>query len=110
MGQPRDGGGPFPAADAAKVARISNELRDALAADPPPSVTGTLSFAYALDYCALILLPDSAQWLQSGLLASLLENYNWPPWQDVQDHAASRVAWTLVFDTQCQHLSGANEC
>ena len=44
MGQPRDGGGPFPAADAAKVARISNELRDALAADPPPSVTGTLFF------------------------------------------------------------------
>lgn len=84
MGQPRDGGAPFPAADAAKVARISNELRDALAADPPPSVTGTLSFAYALDYCALILLPDSAQWLQSGLLASLLENYNWPPWQDVR--------------------------
>ena len=40
MGQPRDGGGPFPAADAAKVARISDELREALAADPPPSVTG----------------------------------------------------------------------
>lgn len=40
MGQPRDGGGPFPAADAAKVARISDELRQALAADPPPTVTG----------------------------------------------------------------------
>lgn len=47
MGQAREGGGPFPAADASKVASISDQLREQLASDPPPSVTvgvGGLTF------------------------------------------------------------------